>query len=97
MNGKWKISIVSSICCYNKKRFSDILNDRIKGIGNKPVGKTNRFRYTTHNSSICTYKHLNLVSILHTNNPSSLKDYFFDLDFTRSIHDFSNIILKRLL
>ncbi|MGE4515048.1 MAG: hypothetical protein AB7E26_14735 [Chryseobacterium sp.] len=31
LNGKWKISIISSVCYYNKRRFSDILND-VKGI-----------------------------------------------------------------
>ncbi len=36
LNGKWKISIISSICLYNKRRFSDILND-IDGISNKNV------------------------------------------------------------
>jgi DNA-binding HxlR family transcriptional regulator len=24
LNGKWKISIISSICYYNERRFSDI-------------------------------------------------------------------------
>ncbi len=38
MNGKWKTSIVSSICCYNKKRFSRILND-IEGIYNRMLSK----------------------------------------------------------
>lgn len=36
--GKWKISILSSICFYNKRRFSDILND-VKGISNKMLSK----------------------------------------------------------
>ena len=36
--GKWKISIISSICFYNKRRFTDILND-VKGISNKMLSK----------------------------------------------------------
>lgn len=38
LNGKWKISIISSICCYSKRRFSDILND-IEGISNRMLSK----------------------------------------------------------
>ncbi len=38
LNGKWKISIISSICYYNKRRFSDILND-VHGISNKMLSK----------------------------------------------------------
>ena len=38
LNGKWKISIISSICCYGKRRFSDILND-IGGISNRMLSK----------------------------------------------------------
>ena len=38
LSGKWKISIVSSICYYNKRRFSDILND-VNGISNKMLSK----------------------------------------------------------
>lgn len=38
LNGKWKISIISSICYYNKRRFSDILDD-IDGISNKMLSK----------------------------------------------------------
>lgn len=38
LNGKWKISIISSICYYNKRRFSDILGD-IEGISNKMLSK----------------------------------------------------------
>ena len=38
LNGKWKISILSSICYYNKRRFSDILND-VNGISNKMLSK----------------------------------------------------------
>ncbi len=38
LNGKWKISIISSICCYNKRRFSDLLND-IEGISNRMLSK----------------------------------------------------------
>jgi DNA-binding HxlR family transcriptional regulator len=38
LNGKWKISIISSICYYNQRRFSDILND-VAGISNKMLSK----------------------------------------------------------
>ncbi|MBF4485877.1 helix-turn-helix domain-containing protein [Flavobacterium sp. CSZ] len=38
LSGKWKIAIISSICYYNKRRFSDILNDVI-GISNKMLSK----------------------------------------------------------
>jgi len=38
LNGKWKISIISSICYYNERRFSDILND-VDGISNKMLSK----------------------------------------------------------
>jgi len=38
LSGKWKISIISSICYYNERRFSDILND-INGISNKMLSK----------------------------------------------------------
>jgi DNA-binding HxlR family transcriptional regulator len=38
LSGKWKISIISSICCYGKRRFSDILND-IEGISNRMLSK----------------------------------------------------------
>lgn len=38
LNGKWKISIISSICYYNKRRFSDILND-VVGVSNKMLSK----------------------------------------------------------
>ncbi|SEL01135.1 winged helix-turn-helix transcriptional regulator [Parapedobacter koreensis] len=38
LNGKWKISIISSICYYDKRRFSDILNDVI-GISNRMLSK----------------------------------------------------------
>lgn len=37
MNGKWKKSIYS-ICCYNQRRLSDILND-IEGISNRMLSK----------------------------------------------------------
>jgi len=36
--GKWTVSIISSICLYNKRRFSDILND-VSGISNKVLSK----------------------------------------------------------
>ena len=38
LNGKWKIAIISSICCYGKRRFSDILND-VEGISNRMLSK----------------------------------------------------------
>lgn len=38
LSGKWKICIISSICYYNKRRFSDILND-VEGISNKMLSK----------------------------------------------------------
>lgn len=38
LNGKWKISIISSICYYTERRFSDILND-VDGISNKMLSK----------------------------------------------------------
>jgi DNA-binding HxlR family transcriptional regulator len=38
LNGKWKINIISSVCYYNKRRFSDILND-VPGISNKMLSK----------------------------------------------------------
>lgn len=38
LQGKWKIKILSSICFYNKRRFSDILND-VSGISNKMLSK----------------------------------------------------------
>ncbi len=38
LSGKWKIHIISSICYYNKRRFSDILND-IDGISNRMLSK----------------------------------------------------------
>ncbi|MFF5381143.1 MULTISPECIES: winged helix-turn-helix transcriptional regulator [Pedobacter] len=38
LNGKWKIAIISSVCYFNKRRFSDILND-VNGISNKMLSK----------------------------------------------------------
>lgn len=38
LNGKWKISIISSICYYNKRRFSDISKD-VVGISNRMLSK----------------------------------------------------------
>lgn len=38
LSGKWKISIISSICFYNKRRFSDILAD-VVGISNKMLSQ----------------------------------------------------------
>lgn len=38
LSGKWKVSIISSICYYNKRRFSDISND-VVGISNRMLSK----------------------------------------------------------
>ncbi|GGA85273.1 MarR family transcriptional regulator [Flavobacterium palustre] len=38
LNGKWVIPIISSICFYETRRFSDILND-IDGISNRMLSK----------------------------------------------------------
>jgi DNA-binding HxlR family transcriptional regulator len=38
LSGKWKIYIISSICHYNRRRFSDVLND-VVGISNKMLSK----------------------------------------------------------
>lgn len=38
LSGKWKIPIISSICYYTERRFSDILND-VPGISNKMLSK----------------------------------------------------------
>jgi DNA-binding HxlR family transcriptional regulator len=38
LSGKWKIAIITSICLYNKRRFSDVLND-VTGISNKMLSK----------------------------------------------------------
>ena len=38
LSGKWKIAIISSVCFYSKRRFSDILND-VVGISNKMLSK----------------------------------------------------------
>lgn len=38
LSGKWKISIISSMCYYKDRRFSDILND-LNGISNKQLSK----------------------------------------------------------
>jgi DNA-binding HxlR family transcriptional regulator len=38
LGGKWKISIISTMCYYKKRRFSDILND-LNGISNKQLSK----------------------------------------------------------
>ncbi|UII25456.1 helix-turn-helix transcriptional regulator [Fulvivirga maritima] len=38
LNGKWKISVISSICYHSSRRFSEILND-VKGISNKMLSK----------------------------------------------------------
>ncbi|QIP16552.1 helix-turn-helix transcriptional regulator [Spirosoma aureum] len=38
LNGKWKISILSTLCYYEERRFSEILND-LTGISNKQLSK----------------------------------------------------------
>lgn len=38
LNGKWKIAIISSICCYGRRRFSDILSD-VEGVSNRMLSK----------------------------------------------------------
>ena len=38
LNGKWKIAIISSICCFKKRRFSEIVND-VEGISNRMLSK----------------------------------------------------------
>lgn len=38
LNGKWKISIISSICYYNKRRFTEISKD-VVGISNRMLSK----------------------------------------------------------
>jgi DNA-binding HxlR family transcriptional regulator len=38
LSGKWKISIISTMCYYNQRRFSDMLND-LNGISNKQLSK----------------------------------------------------------
>lgn len=38
LNGKWKIPIISSMCYYTERRFSDILSD-VVGISNKMLSK----------------------------------------------------------
>lgn len=38
LSGKWKISIISSMCYYNERRFSDMLAD-LNGISNKQLSK----------------------------------------------------------
>ncbi|GAB3962908.1 helix-turn-helix domain-containing protein [Spirosoma harenae] len=38
LNGKWKITILSSLCYYDTRRFSDIAND-LAGISNKQLSK----------------------------------------------------------
>ena len=38
LNGKWKIAIISYICCYGKRRYYDIGND-VEGISNRMLSK----------------------------------------------------------
>ena len=38
LNGKWKITLVATLCYYQKRRFSDFLSD-VRGISNKMLSK----------------------------------------------------------
>jgi DNA-binding HxlR family transcriptional regulator len=38
LSGKWKIAIITSICCYRTRRFSDMLTD-VEGISNRMLSK----------------------------------------------------------
>ena len=38
LGGKWKISMLTSICYFDERRFSDIVND-LHGISNKQLSK----------------------------------------------------------
>ncbi|KAA5537913.1 winged helix-turn-helix transcriptional regulator [Paenimyroides baculatum] len=38
LSGKWKISILASLCFNEKRRFTDLLND-VSGISNKMLSK----------------------------------------------------------
>lgn len=38
LSGKWKIAIITSICCYRTRRFSDMLAD-VAGISNRMLSK----------------------------------------------------------
>lgn len=38
LSGKWKISILASLCFNQKRRFTDLLND-VNGISNKMLSK----------------------------------------------------------
>ena len=38
LSGKWKISIISSMCYYKERRFSEMLSD-VNGISNKQLSK----------------------------------------------------------
>jgi DNA-binding HxlR family transcriptional regulator len=38
LSGKWKIAIITSLCCYSKRRFSDMLTD-VVGISNRMLSK----------------------------------------------------------
>lgn len=38
LSGKWKILILTSLCYYNNRRFSDVLTD-VHGISNKMLSK----------------------------------------------------------
>jgi DNA-binding HxlR family transcriptional regulator len=38
LNGKWKMHIITSICYYSKRKFSDILKD-VNGISNRMLSK----------------------------------------------------------
>lgn len=53
LHGKWKIAVLSSICYYNKRRFSDILND-IDGISNRMLSKELEFNKLIHRNVLNT-------------------------------------------
>jgi DNA-binding HxlR family transcriptional regulator len=38
LNGKWKMHIITLVCYYNKRKFSDILKD-VNGISNRMLSK----------------------------------------------------------
>ena len=38
LSGKWKILIITSLCYYNNRRFTDVLTD-VHGISNKMLSK----------------------------------------------------------
>lgn len=38
LSGKWKIAVVTSICCYRTRRFSDMLME-VAGISDRMLSK----------------------------------------------------------